>query len=183
LALATAGLHGHAPPAAIQSAFQAVLEVVQIAPDDAGGAGQAERAWQFLTRFKQGPPPLADAWWGVYASALHQLVRAAEQHGGLASGLRQHSQLRAVAAVLCHAESAHMLVRYLLASAAGGDGRDATKRALQAAETLLAGDPGALLAGCAEMLAPEVNAALATRQEALHGERLGCGLGRRLRRK
>lgn len=163
----------------IQAAFEAAAEVAQSGAAlaqlaRAGAPAQcalAARAWQFLQLFRRGPPASVDAWWGVYGSAVYQFLDAAKQQGGVGAALERHAALRAVAGVLCQADSAPMLTRFLLAHEdyGGGSGRDGPRRALQAAEALLQGDLAATVAGCAEVLTPAANAALPARQEALHG--------------
>ena len=167
----------------IEPAFQAVTETLQAAGVlECFGTGDAqaqrsllERAWQWLERFQRGSPVVADAWWGAYAAALYHLLAVARQHGGLRAALDRHAVLRAVAGTLCHAASAHMMVRYLAADPGGEGGSEGATRALLAAEALLQGDHAALLAGCAVLLTPEVNATLQYRQEAVRGMRGTAG--------
>lgn len=180
LTLLLAGVRGDLDAAGghIQMAFEATVQVLQTSAttgimDNREDEEVSGRAWQFLSFFKHGSAALVDVWWGIYAATLYQLLACAERLGGLRAGLNCHA-LRAVADVLCHAESAPMLLRYLLANPAYAGGKDGAKRALQAAETLLKGDHTALLSGCAELLIPEADISLPCRQEAHSSEPTAC---------
>ena len=180
------------------AAFEAFAAVVQHA-----GArrrltdAQCQAALRFLHLFRPPLPAVADTWWAHFAALLRGLVWQAV--GGGAAALTRAAP-QTLARSLCCLETAHMVVPLVLAHPAfqpgpedatagpsrrkkgGGSGASAgAKRGLATAAALLAHNAPAFLAGCCELLRPEVNCTLQTRVEALAGgggaRRAGPGSG------
>lgn len=157
----------------MQGAFEAAIDTIQT---DAAVHAVSQltiedqdryysRCWTYLTVLQRHWPHAGDAWWGTFGSALLQLSAALKEHRGT------HPALTAACKFLCHKDSASMLLQYLLANpACAAEGAKGVKAAFQAAQTLLRGQPGALISACCELLNPATNVALAIRVEALQSK-------------
>ena len=194
---------------AMQQAFAAVVATlqspsVQRRMGAAGGSAEASccrRAFAFLQLFKQGPPAVADQWWGVFAATARQLAAAVERAGPAAA---KQPPLAPLVRAFFNSETAAALAHTLLAiplpaaaaarepkpksakrGGGGGGGKQGggkqgggilPKQGWAAAyEACLAHDPPALLLGAAEVLRPDASYALNDRVAAVQGEKERLG--------
>ena len=160
----------------VQAAFEAVVAVLSasdgLVPPSSGAemdeSETSQRIWDLLKApcKRCHSRELEDVWWGAFASVAHQL--AARAHAAPKPDARGFN---AVLRVLCREESATMLVQCLLANPETVEqGVKGVKAALSVAADFHEGPgcpPAVLVSACCELLAPEVNAAMATRLEAL----------------
>ena len=157
----------------MQGAFEAAIDTVQTAAAVHAVSQLTKedrdryyvRCWSYLSALRRILPQAGDPWWGCFALTIHQLAAALKQHHG------SHPALTAVCRLMCHSESANMLLQFLRASPTCTEkGAKGVKAVFQTAQTLLQDHPGALIAACCELLAPDTNAVLGTRIDALQSK-------------
>lgn len=161
----------------MQGAFEAALDVAQSSElnrslsvmEPAAQTLFWGRAWSLLSVLRRAPPLAGDVWWGAHASAVLQLAEAVAQHG------RGHPALDAAAALLCCPDAAAACLHTLLARA--GEGAKGAQAAFQTAKMLLQDHPSAFVSACCTVLAPETNAALILRVQALQSVRVAVARG------
>lgn len=158
-------------------AFQALISCFQAQPTviALNGMTQEEQAaccarqWVVLSSLKSFSPAAKDAFLGVYASAAYQLCSLATRSSLSGEAV---SSLALLLRTLCNEGNAAYLVQCLVANPEKvGRGAKGVKEAVEMAAEMLKEWPSALITACAELLAPAMNAALATRMEALDCER------------
>ncbi|KAH7623810.1 hypothetical protein Ndes2526B_g01056 [Nannochloris sp. 'desiccata'] len=172
----------------MQISFEAALNTVQ-APatvqsidrlDIALSKVYWKKAWTLISTLQQISSTACDIFWGAYASTVRQLATLVIRHE------RDHLGLSCALKLVCNPDSAHMLLQSLLAiptatstttggaaGAGGGAGNlKSIKSAFKTSLVLLREFPEAFVSACCDILTPAMNAALATRIEALHAIKL-----------